>query len=112
MLLNQAITAGVLSGISDLVSQKLTGIQKIQLRRLVLKVVTLFLFSFYPNYLKLQILLKVSDVCGCSCGLYVFLCYWVMLNLKVSIFMLCYDGLCNIIGHWDIESVSNLKINK
>jgi hypothetical protein len=63
MLLNQAITAGVLSGISDVVSQKLTGIQKIQLRRLVLKVVMLFLFSFYPNYLKLQFLLKV-----CFCG--------------------------------------------
>ncbi|XP_062161549.1 peroxisomal membrane protein PMP22 [Alnus glutinosa] len=37
-LRTKAITAGVLSGISDLVSQKLTGIQKIQLRRLVLKV--------------------------------------------------------------------------
>ncbi|KAL5578784.1 hypothetical protein UlMin_011226 [Ulmus minor] len=38
-LRTKAITAGVLSAISDIVSQKLTGIQKIQLRRLILKVV-------------------------------------------------------------------------
>lgn len=37
-LRTKAITAGVLSAISDIVSQKLTGIQKLQLRRLVLKV--------------------------------------------------------------------------
>uniref|UniRef100_A0A7N2R430 Peroxisomal membrane protein n=1 Tax=Quercus lobata TaxID=97700 RepID=A0A7N2R430_QUELO len=43
-LRTKAITAGVLSGISDLVSQKLTGIQKIQLRRLVLKVCNYSLF--------------------------------------------------------------------
>nr|POE95039.1 peroxisomal membrane protein pmp22 [Quercus suber] len=48
-LRTKAITAGVLSGISDLVSQKLTGIQKIQLRRLVLKVVKLFLNSNYSK---------------------------------------------------------------
>ncbi|KAK6932755.1 Mpv17/PMP22, partial [Dillenia turbinata] len=34
-----AITAGVLSAISDISAQKLTGIQKIQLRRLLLKVI-------------------------------------------------------------------------
>lgn len=38
-LRTKAITAGVLSAISDIVSQKLSGIQKIQLRRLLLKVV-------------------------------------------------------------------------
>ncbi|KAI9123473.1 hypothetical protein K1719_004773 [Acacia pycnantha] len=38
-LRTKVITAGVLSGISDVVSQKLTGIQKIQLRRLLLKVI-------------------------------------------------------------------------
>ncbi|XP_010539236.1 PREDICTED: peroxisomal membrane protein PMP22 [Tarenaya hassleriana] len=37
-LRTKAITAGVLSGVSDVVSQKLSGIQKIQLRRLLLKV--------------------------------------------------------------------------
>ncbi|RZB89980.1 Peroxisomal membrane protein PMP22 [Glycine soja] len=35
----KVIAAGVLSAISDIVSQKLTGIQKLQLRRLLLKVV-------------------------------------------------------------------------
>ncbi|KAJ0811769.1 hypothetical protein HanPSC8_Chr17g0754481 [Helianthus annuus] len=40
----QAITAGVLSAISDIVSQKLSGIQKLQIRRLLLKV--LFGFSY------------------------------------------------------------------
>ncbi|GAB4830837.1 Peroxisomal membrane protein pmp22 [Ancistrocladus abbreviatus] len=43
-LRTKAITAGVLSGISDIVSQKLSGIQKIQLRRLLLKV--LFGFAY------------------------------------------------------------------
>ncbi|KAL8151249.1 hypothetical protein V2J09_021057 [Rumex salicifolius] len=38
-LRTKAITAGVLSAISDIVSQKLSGIQKIQIRRLLLKVV-------------------------------------------------------------------------
>lgn len=38
-LRTKAITAGVLSAISDIVAQKLTGIQKLQLRRLLLKVV-------------------------------------------------------------------------
>ncbi|KAI9198371.1 hypothetical protein LWI28_014648 [Acer negundo] len=37
-LRTKAITAGVLSAISDIVSQKLSGIQKLQLRRLLLKV--------------------------------------------------------------------------
>ncbi|GAB2259746.1 hypothetical protein Droror1_Dr00010601 [Drosera rotundifolia] len=37
-LRTKAITAGVLSGVSDVVSQKLSGIQKIQLRRILLKV--------------------------------------------------------------------------
>lgn len=40
----QAITAGVLSGVSDVVSQKLSGIQKIQLRRVLLKMVKLGIF--------------------------------------------------------------------
>ncbi|KAF9590433.1 hypothetical protein IFM89_035268 [Coptis chinensis] len=40
-LRTKAITAGVLSGISDSVAQKLSGIQKLQLKRLLLKVVTL-----------------------------------------------------------------------
>lgn len=39
LLFGQALTAGVLSAISDIASQKLTGIQKLQLRRLALKVV-------------------------------------------------------------------------
>nr|GMD91729.1 peroxisomal membrane protein PMP22-like [Ipomoea batatas] len=34
----QAITAGVLSAISDIVAQKITGIQKLQIKRLILKV--------------------------------------------------------------------------
>ncbi|AEE82392.1 Peroxisomal membrane protein PMP22 [Arabidopsis thaliana] len=38
-LRTKAITAGVLSGVSDVVSQKLSGIQKIQLRRVLLKVI-------------------------------------------------------------------------
>ncbi|KAF7840611.1 peroxisomal membrane protein PMP22-like [Senna tora] len=38
-LRTKVITAGVLSAISDVVSQKLTGIQKIQLKRLLLKVI-------------------------------------------------------------------------
>uniref|UniRef100_A0A251RLZ6 Putative mpv17/PMP22 n=1 Tax=Helianthus annuus TaxID=4232 RepID=A0A251RLZ6_HELAN len=42
--LNQAIIVGVLSAISDIVSQKLSGIQKLQIRRLLLKV--LFGFSY------------------------------------------------------------------
>ncbi|KAH7681989.1 Mpv17/PMP22 protein [Dioscorea alata] len=37
-LRTKAITAGVLSGISDSVAQKMSGIQRLQLRRLVLKV--------------------------------------------------------------------------
>ncbi|XP_074272003.1 peroxisomal membrane protein PMP22-like [Silene latifolia] len=37
-LRTKAITAGVITAISDIVSQKLSGIQKIQIRRLLLKV--------------------------------------------------------------------------
>ncbi|KAH0770753.1 hypothetical protein KY290_014734 [Solanum tuberosum] len=37
-LRTKAITAGVLSAISDIVAQKITGIQKLQVRRLLLKV--------------------------------------------------------------------------
>uniref|UniRef100_A0A7N0ZVF7 Peroxisomal membrane protein PMP22 n=1 Tax=Kalanchoe fedtschenkoi TaxID=63787 RepID=A0A7N0ZVF7_KALFE len=37
-LRTKAITAGVLSGVSDAVAQKITGIPQLQLRRLVLKV--------------------------------------------------------------------------
>uniref|UniRef100_A0A5B6YP68 Putative Peroxisomal membrane protein n=1 Tax=Davidia involucrata TaxID=16924 RepID=A0A5B6YP68_DAVIN len=43
-LRTKAITAGVLSAISDIVSQKLSGIQKLQLKRLLLKV--LFGFAY------------------------------------------------------------------
>ncbi|XP_021598496.1 peroxisomal membrane protein PMP22 isoform X2 [Manihot esculenta] len=43
-LRTKAITAGVLSAISDIVAQKLSGIQKLQLRRLLLKV--LFGFAY------------------------------------------------------------------
>ncbi|XAR65667.1 hypothetical protein NMG60_11009851 [Bertholletia excelsa] len=43
-LRTKMITAGVLSAISDIVAQKLTGIQKLQLRRLLLKV--LFGFAY------------------------------------------------------------------
>nr|GLL45642.1 peroxisomal membrane protein PMP22-like [Ipomoea trifida] len=38
-LRTKAITAGVLSAISDIVAQKITGIQKLQIKRLILKVV-------------------------------------------------------------------------
>ena len=38
-LRTKVITAGVLSAISDVVSQKLTGIQKLQLKRLLFKVI-------------------------------------------------------------------------
>nr|GMD92941.1 peroxisomal membrane protein PMP22-like [Ipomoea batatas] len=37
-LRTKAITAGVLSAISDIVAQKITGIQKLQIKRLILKV--------------------------------------------------------------------------
>ncbi|KAF2304952.1 hypothetical protein GH714_000696 [Hevea brasiliensis] len=43
-LRTKAITAGLLSAISDIVAQKLSGIQKLQLRRLLLKV--LFGFAY------------------------------------------------------------------
>ncbi|XP_020096855.1 peroxisomal membrane protein PMP22-like [Ananas comosus] len=43
-LRTKAITAGVLAGVSDSVAQKLSGIQRIQLRRLLLKV--LFGFAY------------------------------------------------------------------
>ncbi|KAI3742971.1 hypothetical protein L1987_60671 [Smallanthus sonchifolius] len=43
-LRTKALTAGVLSAISDIVSQKLSGIQKLQIRRLLLKV--LFGFAY------------------------------------------------------------------
>ncbi|XP_057764934.1 peroxisomal membrane protein PMP22 isoform X2 [Salvia miltiorrhiza] len=38
-LRTKMITAGVLSAVSDIVAQKLTGIQKLQLKRLLLKVI-------------------------------------------------------------------------
>ncbi|XP_030491628.1 peroxisomal membrane protein PMP22 [Cannabis sativa] len=38
-LRTKAITAGTLAGLSDIVSQKLTGIQKLQLKRILLKVI-------------------------------------------------------------------------
>ncbi|XP_038985226.1 peroxisomal membrane protein PMP22-like [Phoenix dactylifera] len=43
-LRTKAITAGVLAGVSDSVAQKLSGIQRLQLRRLLLKV--LFGFAY------------------------------------------------------------------
>jgi hypothetical protein len=39
IFLMQAITAGALSAVSDIVAQKLSGIQKLQLKRILLKVV-------------------------------------------------------------------------
>ncbi|KAJ0018166.1 hypothetical protein Pint_09866 [Pistacia integerrima] len=47
-LRTKAITAGVLSAISDIIAQKLTGTQKLQLRRLLLKVVSGFECSCGP----------------------------------------------------------------
>ncbi|OMO64827.1 Mpv17/PMP22 [Corchorus olitorius] len=43
-LRTKALTAAVLSGISDTVSQKLSGIPKLQLRRLVLKMLLGFVY--------------------------------------------------------------------
>lgn len=43
---SQTIIAGVLAGISDFVAQKLSGIQNLQLKRLLFEVITsLLLFS-------------------------------------------------------------------
>lgn len=42
VLLLQAITAGVLAGVSDSVAQKLSGFEKLQMKRLLLKMVTRF----------------------------------------------------------------------
>ncbi|KAM7269926.1 hypothetical protein ACFE04_029140 [Oxalis oulophora] len=47
-LITKAITAGVLSAISDISSQKLSGIQKLQLRRLLLKVVVIEQLTVSP----------------------------------------------------------------
>ncbi|XP_020700778.1 peroxisomal membrane protein PMP22 [Dendrobium catenatum] len=44
-LRTKAITAGVLAGISDSVAQKLSGLQRIQLRRLLLKVIFGFAYG-------------------------------------------------------------------
>ncbi|KAH0450434.1 hypothetical protein IEQ34_021126 [Dendrobium chrysotoxum] len=44
-LRTKAITAGVLAGISDSVAQKLSGLQRIQLRRLLLKVILGFAYG-------------------------------------------------------------------
>ncbi|KAL5978656.1 hypothetical protein ACLOJK_029773 [Asimina triloba] len=44
-LRTKAITAGVLAGISDTVAQKLSGIQRLQLRRLLLKVLLGFAYG-------------------------------------------------------------------
>ncbi|KAK8955786.1 Peroxisomal membrane protein PMP22 [Platanthera guangdongensis] len=44
-LRTKAITAGVLAGISDSVAQKLSGFQRIQLRRLLLKVIFGFAYG-------------------------------------------------------------------
>ncbi|KAJ9689698.1 hypothetical protein PVL29_012408 [Vitis rotundifolia] len=43
-LRTKAITAAVLSAVSDIVSQKLSGIQKLQLKRLLLKVLLGFVY--------------------------------------------------------------------
>ncbi|XP_077253904.1 peroxisomal membrane protein PMP22-like [Tasmannia lanceolata] len=44
-LRTKALTAGVLAGISDSVAQKLSGIQKLQLKRLLLKVIFGFAYG-------------------------------------------------------------------
>ncbi|KAF5186745.1 Peroxisomal membrane protein pmp22 [Thalictrum thalictroides] len=44
-LRTKAVTAGILAGVSDSVAQKLSGIQKLQLKRLILKV--LFGFAYF-----------------------------------------------------------------
>ncbi|PKA59035.1 Peroxisomal membrane protein PMP22 [Apostasia shenzhenica] len=44
-LRTKAITSGVLAGISDSVAQKLSGIQRIQLRRLLLKIIFGFAYG-------------------------------------------------------------------
>ncbi|KAF3504260.1 hypothetical protein F2Q69_00042056 [Brassica cretica] len=55
-LRTKAITAGVLSGVSDVVSQKLSGIQKIQLRRVLLKMVIVEQLTLSPlNHLLFMI---------------------------------------------------------
>lgn len=38
-LRTKAITSGVLAGVSDSVAQKISGVQKLQLKRLFLKIV-------------------------------------------------------------------------
>ncbi|XP_059662451.1 peroxisomal membrane protein PMP22-like isoform X1 [Cornus florida] len=43
-LRTKAITAGVLSAVSDIVAQKITGIKKLQIRRLLLKVLFGFVY--------------------------------------------------------------------
>ncbi|KAG5622921.1 hypothetical protein H5410_008139 [Solanum commersonii] len=50
-LRTKAITAGVLSAISDIVAQKITGIQKLQVRRLLLKVVRFLYLLFAEVYI-------------------------------------------------------------
>eukprot|EP00262_Sarcandra_glabra_P007468 TRINITY_DN20293_c0_g1_i2.p1 TRINITY_DN20293_c0_g1~~TRINITY_DN20293_c0_g1_i2.p1 ORF type:complete len:155 (+),score=27.12 TRINITY_DN20293_c0_g1_i2:150-614(+) len=44
-LRTKALTAGFLAGVSDTVAQKLTGIQKLQLKRLLLKVIFGFAYG-------------------------------------------------------------------
>ncbi|KAH9749597.1 peroxisomal membrane protein pmp22 [Citrus sinensis] len=68
-LRTKAITAGVLSAISDIVAQKLTGIQKLQLRRLLLKVVVLEQLTSSPwNNLMFMIYYGVVVEVLASCG--------------------------------------------
>ena len=45
---SQAVTAGVLIGCSDVIAQKISGIKKIQLRRLILMMVCRFRSIYFP----------------------------------------------------------------
>ncbi|KAF5728578.1 Peroxisomal membrane protein PMP22 [Tripterygium wilfordii] len=55
-LRTKAIMAAVLTAISDIVSQKLSGIQKLQLRRLLLKVILGFAyFGPFGHFLHMQL---------------------------------------------------------
>jgi hypothetical protein len=60
----QAITAGVLSALSDIVSQKLSGIQKLQIKRILLKVVqaSFFLISLPSIVFQWNWLSRVSFI--------------------------------------------------
>ncbi|KAK9155035.1 hypothetical protein Sjap_002515 [Stephania japonica] len=57
---NGALTVGLLAGVNDSVAQKLTGIQKLQLKRFLLKVVFAF-FLFISLFHHVGSLLKIAN---------------------------------------------------